>query len=289
MNAMRSSTKPSTARPTVGNTSSSQNHANDPRRNNISYSNSNNTSNNYENSQHIDSVSGLGHRNIISVSNSYSKSNNNNTISAHSDDEITELINSTIQLASDLGNVAKENKKLISIVDNKELLTKLEEILEEIEEQNSKLILTIRTSKTVWNNLSHLLLSLQELNEYIAALNKKSLFLLSKNRIRKRILLFQQDLRARTTQLMTSISLELLSGNSNNDVVELVSTSELYNDAITYYYGLAGRPKNYVVAFGKFLVGANNDDTDAMVMAARCYINGYGTDPDYDKGDVLLT
>eukprot|EP01034_Spumella_vulgaris_P032619 gene32619-40252_t len=82
---------------------------------------------------------------------------------------------------------------------------------------------------------------------------------------------------------MTSVSLVLLTGKPVEER-PVTSNSELYTLGMNYYYGLAGKPKNYTRSFEKFIQAAEQGEPDAMCMVSQCYIHQQGVDADPEAG-----
>jgi hypothetical protein len=205
------------------------------------------------------------------------------------DNQLT-LIVETKTLASNLRAAADEQHYLRNIKGSDELILKLEEIFTEIEEQSKKLIATIRTSKTVYHNLQSLYNSMLEVKLYFEELTKSKVLFISKNRHKRKVQLLYQTLRNKCTQLMTSVSLELLTLKTTpvEKPPPPTTSSELYNIGISFYYGIGGRPKNCTMAFEKFIQAAEQDNVDAMVFVSKCYCNGEGVDVNYEAGNDWL-
>eukprot|EP01038_Epipyxis_sp_PR26KG_P005941 gene5941-8189_t len=195
------------------------------------------------------------------------------------------LIADTKALAIKLRILCDDQQKLSKIKGSDELINKLDEILLEIEEQTDKLSATIN-SRAVHDNLLSLKSTLNEVNDYFHELNKTKSMFLAKGHLKRRMQLLYQTLRSKCTQLMTSISLELLTGKQSTapSTLPKASNLDIFYTGIAYYYGICGKPKNYAWAFEKFLNCAELDYGEAMVMVGKSYINGHGVDIDSKLG-----
>lgn len=186
-----------------------------------------------------------------------------------------QLIVETKSLARELRLIARDHKKLSQIKGNDELIHRIKEVFLEIEEQSDKLIVTCSQSKSVQRSFKALLSSLQEIKEFFDAVNSAWMFT-SKNRMRLKMQNHYQTLRARCTQLMTAVSLELLTSPPEPPPQRTIS--ELYLAGIHYFYAVGGKAKNYTLAFEKFNEAAERDDPDGMFMTGKCYLEGKGVD-----------
>jgi TPR repeat protein len=188
------------------------------------------------------------------------------------------LIEEVKTLAVKLRMEGQENKKLSIIKGSNELIRRIDEVFSEIEEQYSKIITAMKTSKSVVENLRLLKAAMKDIEGFYAALKSAWMFL-SKSKLTLRMQNHYQTLRGRCTQLLTAVSLELLSGRNAPAAEETpVLGSELYHTGLYYFHGLHGKPKNYIFAFEKFVQGAEMGDGECMVMTANCYLHGYGVE-----------
>jgi TPR repeat protein len=188
------------------------------------------------------------------------------------------LIEEVKTLAVKLRMEGQENKKLSIIKGSNELIRRIDEVFSEIEEQYSKIVATMKTSKSVVENLRLLKAAMKDIEGFYAALKNAWMFL-SKSKLTLRMQNHYQTLRGRCTQLLTAVSLELLSGRSAPAAEETpVLGSELYHTGLYYFHGLHGKPKNYIFAFEKFVQGAEMGDGECMVMTANCYLHGFGVE-----------
>jgi len=205
----------------------------------------------------------------------------------YTENESKALIEEIKVLAVQLRTDGHENKKLLTIKGSEELLKRIDEILQELEEQYQKIILAMKTSHSVIDNLFLLKTSMIEIDEFYNAVTAAWMFT-SKSRLKLRMQNHYQTLRARCTQLLTAVSLELLTSKPVEIEQTPVIASELYHNGIYYFYGLHNRPKNYIYAFEKFIQGAELQDAHCLYMAGICYLSGYGVDEDRNHGLHLL-
>jgi hypothetical protein len=182
------------------------------------------------------------------------------------------LIKEVTTLAERLRAAAMESSKLTKLKGSSELITRIVEVLTEIDQQSSKVLLAMRTSPTVENDLNLLREALLKVEDFFGSVNKAHWFT-SKYKLRVAMQNNHQTLRARCTQLLAGVSLALLS-----------KSSDIYTSALNYFYGINGSPLNYSFAFERFLRAADEHESNAMVMVAKCYLNGWGVDLDEHIG-----
>ncbi len=187
--------------------------------------------------------------------------------------EALQLIEATKSLATELRLTAQDHKKLAGIKGNDELIHRIDEVLVEIEEQSGKLVLVCQVP-AIQRDIQFLRVALVEIQEFFEAVNKASIFN-SKHKMRLRMQNLYQSLRARCTQLMTAVSLELLTAKPIEEKVPKIS-AEIYKLGLYSFFGVAGRSKNFTLAFEKFTEAAEYGEVDAMVMLAKCYLDGQG-------------
>jgi TPR repeat protein len=193
------------------------------------------------------------------------------------------LIEDIKGLAVRLRTSGQDNKKFQTLKGYQELLNRFDEILAELQGQYSKILQAMSTApKTIIENVYKLKLSMNEIEDFYSDVGASWMFL-SKSRLKIRMQNHYQSLRARLTQLMTAVSLELLSGQKPPPE-EPISTSELYRTGLYYFYGIHNKPKNYVFAFEHFIRGAEYGDEEAMFMTAKCYLAGYGIEENFHLG-----
>jgi TPR repeat protein len=204
----------------------------------------------------------------------------------------------------------------------------LGEILTELQEQGGKIASALSTSRSCFNNFQSLHDTLREVQEFITDIEAGSALLIAlfnKSKYKRRDHVLRTNLRAKATQVTSSVMLVMLSvpglpkgaggvnvglGNAtvvtaapNNDVPTSAATaavattigsgsrdtgSNLYSAGYAYFYGI-GRARNHTAAFQKFLEASELGDSDAMAMVARCLLHGSGVDQDLQQGRFWLS
>lgn len=137
--------------------------------------------------------------------------------------------------------------------------------------------MTVKTSVTVQYNLKSLHTSLQELQHFFDG-NPRQSFFVSKSKMHRRVQDFYQTLRAKCTQLMTSVSLELLtSGSRAAPIVAPPSPSAharrvnmLLREGEASLWGYHGRGgMNHAMARSRFQQATDLESPYAMLLQAR--------------------
>jgi len=166
------------------------------------------------------------------------------------------LIHDFNKLILELKNSAEHNDKLLSISGGEDLLQHMEEILFETTVWSKNIASTI-DSPSVYYALKTLHTTLGELKVYLNELEKKS-FIFSRSKVKAKIQKYYHTIRAKCTQLETSMTLILVNkqGAGGSSTPVIATPSELYNIGVCYFHGLRGMPKNYVTAMEKFVLAA---------------------------------
>eukprot|EP00981_Chlorochromonas_danica_P009472 scaffold2708_cov158-Ochromonas_danica.AAC.20 len=191
-------------------------------------------------------------------------------------DEARELIEKTKVLAGEIRLLGQENKKIEKIKGNEELMLRIDEVLVEIEEQSDKL-LSVSASPAVQRDLLALQKSLEEVKDFFSVVSRASMFA-SRQKLKLRMQNVYQSLRARCTQLMTAVSLELLTKKPQEEVIVLQASHEAYQRGLAFAFALHGKPQSLSLAFENFVQAAEGDHAEAMVMVAKCYREGQGVE-----------
>lgn len=197
------------------------------------------------------------------------------------DEERLQLIDRTKQLAVTTLAEAKANVKLGNIKGSADMINRIEEVSRDLEAQTKNILATMKSSALVVELLDTLRISLEEIHFYFEIVDKAGIFT-SKAKLKRAMEKHYQTLTARCTQLLATVSLELLT-----DKPEPVSpqvSSELFNMGLNFFYGINGKPKNYTYAFEKFVQAAEFGEENAMIMTGKCYLKGYGVDTNEDAG-----
>lgn len=237
------------------------------------------------------------------------------------------LIKSTLSALTKLkGKVAEA-----SVLDNVSKVTRflltnlLGEVLHELTDQGTKLHQAVKASKICFTNLQGLSEVVKEIADFVRECESVAVFFLAKSRLKRKDSTLRTTLRARATQLQSSIVLCMLSQPSarrgggsvglGNVVISAASSADAsatsgsasprtsapssssnvheidashFSSGHMFYHGI-GRPRNWSAAFYKFLEAAELGDPDAMAMCARCYLQGQGTEVDAEQGRVWLS
>lgn len=171
--------------------------------------------------------------------------------------EITEvhnlLIIDTKKLAEKFVVVVEDHKNLNLIKGNEELKQKLKDLFSDFAEHEDKLRLTISTSEYVYRNLKSLETTMNEVNKFLEVLTQSRTLMFSKKKLKIKLQNLLHALRAKNTQLLTSVTLELLSRSPKGiitDNAKFINTVE-FDMGFAYFYGI-GRPKNLTLAVENF-------------------------------------
>lgn len=191
-------------------------------------------------------------------------------------DEAREMIEKTKALASEIRALGQENKKIEKIKGNEELMLRIDEVLVEIEEQSEKL-LSVSNSPAVQRDLFALQNALEEVKDFFSVVSRASMFA-SRQKLKLRMQNVYQSLRARCTQLMTAVSLELLTKKPQEELRVLQASHEAYLRGLSFAFALQGKPLSLSLAFENFVQAAEGDHAEAMVMVAKCYREGQGVE-----------
>jgi hypothetical protein len=195
-----------------------------------------------------------------------------------------EVLKLTKSLAKEVRQAADVQSKLPLLKSSQELITKIDEILVDVEEQAHRIEETMVTSSTVFGNLKSLCHSIQEVHEFFTILNETKIMFFAKSKLNKRLLLLQQNLRQKCTQLLTSVSLELfkIQELAATKIPEVKQEVKVNKDVLTecleghkFYYGIFTQI-NYERAFKHYIYAAERGNLDAMVAIGDMYCNGQG-------------
>lgn len=182
------------------------------------------------------------------------------------------LIHTAKDLATDLRKLADEISLLPRIKGSDDLVRKLDEFLIEISQQESKILSCGKKNNVlVLMNLSNIITSLEDIRACFQDLSRSnsSLFILTSRKWTKKIQIVTQTFRSKCHQLMTSITLHILSTNEKDEIFYTLSS------AMSYYYGI-GRPKNHKEAFHQLLILSERDrNPEAMILLSDMYLQGY--------------
>ena len=204
-----------------------------------------------------------------------------------SKDQLLEKV--TVQ-AQKVKFVAEEHPKLSLIKENAELVKKIDELGIELEEQKEKITKALfgaEHASTVEKNIKSLALCIEDCLSYFDELNNTTVMFLTKARLKRKAEMLTQSLRSKMTQLLTSVTLELLLQSSGDGKPtpqpKILSDEKDWPDYYTYFYGLLGHPVNYSIVVESSLAGAEEGYPRAMLMLAKCYAGGLGIEEDKAK------
>lgn len=186
--------------------------------------------------------------------------------------------------------VAEEHPKLSLIKENAELVKKIDELGIELEEQKDKITKALfgaEHASTVEKNIKSLALCIEDCLSYFDELNNTTVMFLTKPKLKRKAETLTQSLRSKMTQLLTSVTLELLLQSSGDGKPtpqpKILSDEKDWPDYYTYFYGLLGHPINYSIVVESSLAGAEEGYPRAMLMLAKCYAGGLGIEEDKTK------
>ena len=115
--------------------------------------------------------------------------------------------------------------------------------------------MTIHTSSYVYRNLVSLQTSMQDVSKFLIELSSARILFFSKTKIKNKLYNILHSLRAKNTQLLTSVTLELLSRaekpNSSESVPPVTSNTLEFDAGFAHYHGIC-RPKNFTQAVESF-------------------------------------
>ena len=223
-----------------------------------------------------------------------------------------------VATAAGLDSVSKVTRVLLTNL--------LGEVLHEMTEQGTKLHQAVKASKSCFTNLQGVSEAVAAIGDFVRECDSVTVFFLAKSRLKRKDQTLRTTLRAKATQLQSSIVLCVLSQPSarrggsmglGNAVIGAGSVADAgaastasprsppagspgfssssreidgshFSSGHIFYFGI-GRPRNWSAAFYKFLEAAELGDADAMAMCARCYLQGQGTEVDAQQGRVWLS
>jgi TPR repeat protein len=198
------------------------------------------------------------------------------------------LLTNTKALAGKLIRTANYHKNLSTLKASEQLVHKIKEVFFEVEKEDKKLRDTLSTSEFVQKNLENLLTTLIDVEKFFDDLTKITVMMFVKSSVERKLQDHLHILRGKMTQLMTSVSLELLSRPAAKpaDTPKAPNSIEC-NIGFAYFYGI-GRPRNLTTAYEKFRYGAEDGDTECMYMLAMCFAESFGVDHDEVAGRAWL-
>lgn len=221
-----------------------------------------------------------------------------------------QLIERTKRAAEDLRGSANDITKLWMLKGSEELMDNIHEVLRDIEEQSHRIQLTIKTSRPVYDKLKNLSDSINDTSIFFEKVKNTKVMFISKGKLKREMIRLHQALKAKCTDLMSAVSLVLLSNQSlqaapapvpsisksvtvaaaPTTVIEYrdrppdpkLKINEMYDEGCRWYYGI-NRPKNFILAHDEFIKAAEHKHAESVTMIALMFKNGHGVDKDYSK------
>jgi TPR repeat protein len=177
--------------------------------------------------------------------------------------------------------------KLESIQGGAAMLQKLLEVVEEVEGQHKRIVDTLN-EPSVHAALKQLCESMRDCSLFLANLAKKRFLLTSRAKVRREMLLLQQSVRNKCTQLMTAVSLVLADRPSwLGDRITQEELERLYIMGLRCYHGFDS-PRDTQQASALFSQGAEHGHCPSMTLLARLYELGEGVDSDHVRARQWL-
>lgn len=191
-----------------------------------------------------------------------------------------ELLTLTSELIGEVRMESSRQLKLPKITGSSELLSKLDEILSEIETQFERIADAIHTSDMVHSGVLSLCKSVQNVHEFFKKLSDTNFLIFKKKGLKKQLALLSNDLRHRSTQITAALSLELLNNRAQPPVpikeeAEDTDLDSRYRKGEKFFYGI-NEDRNYTLAFEHFLYAAERHHRKSMSMVADIYSYGLG-------------
>lgn len=96
---------------------------------------------------------------------------------------------------------------------------------------------------------------MQDVLKFLTELSNVRTLFFSKTKVKNKLLNILHSIRAKNTQLLTSVTLELLSRarkpDASEDAVSIIQTTVEFNLGFAHFHGIC-RPKNFTIAVEKF-------------------------------------
>lgn len=191
------------------------------------------------------------------------------------------------------------HKHLISVKDSDQLIAKVKELKGELDDYEERLQSTLETSHNVRSNMESLISSLHDLDLFLVDLAKKRTLFFIMSSLGRKVQNFHHIIRSKTTQLLTSVTLELLTRPPPDNTQPILTEKTVEPDDMeaevermkstavssalhlgrSYLWGIQ-RPQNYVMAVQHLQVAVDGGDSEAMLLLADCYSLGRGVPRD---------
>lgn len=136
-----------------------------------------------------------------------------------------DILDETLLLALQLKKCAENNQKLSALKGYEELLNKIAELVLELNAQTEHIVTAYSTASSVRNGLHSLHTTLLDIHDLFDEIENTAVFFMNKSRFKRKMKHLETSLRTKSTQLTTSITLELMlaSKSSSANIVESVS------------------------------------------------------------------
>lgn len=205
-----------------------------------------------------------------------------------------DLVRRTKRTVEDLRGAAAEHNKLILLKGSSELISNIHEVLRDIDEQSGKILLTINSSATIYDKLKSLLDTINDISAFFEEVKGTKFMVFAKGKLKRHMVIHYQQLKSKCTDLMSAVSLELLTNKDlltpepvsmaapvpvNAPIDDSALLEQKYLDGCFSFYGI-DRPKNFNIAFDLFLYAAEKDHLRSMIMVAEMYSRGYSVESD---------
>lgn len=177
-------------------------------------------------------------------------------------------------------------------------MTNIHEILRDIDAQSDKILLTVKSSRQVYDKLKSLYDSVSDVAAFFEKVKNTKVMFLAKGKLKREMIRHYQALKAKCTDMMSAVSLELLTNQSLHPpppapiIIERAAPApaapvviekpvepleERYLKGCKWYYGIE-RPKNFNRAYEHFIYCAEHDHLASVTMVALMHKHGYGTE-----------
>lgn len=156
--------------------------------------------------------------------------------------------------------------------------------LREFMEHEVKIRSTVIRSKKIYAEVKSLYMSMQDVKTYLGqamrlpATTSKDIFISPFRTI-------SAKMKSTFKALLGAVLAEINSSRAPNSSI----CAAQYQLGVTHMYGLDGKSQNYIIAVDNFQEAADQGNTDAMVMLARCHLQGHGVDRNESMGFEWLT
>ena len=175
--------------------------------------------------------------------------------------------------------------------DNSNLIPSLNETLLEIETHRNKIETVLSNNETtVTRHLTALAESIYDVFHFLDKLFEVKFLFFSKGKNKQKLKTLVHNVRLRSNQIMTYVSLELTTTRRNFErIVQLENDDAVCVEAYSHLHGFGTNSKNYVVAYEKFSKLAEGGHPESMYVISDFYKNGIIVKKDKDACRDWLT